>query len=251
MIPNELTKIKDWNDHWESVFKPKILTPKDFPTIITSLFKRYLPYNQHFRCLEVGCVPGRLLISFHRIFGYKIYGVDYSDKLNLVRKNVSVNKIKEYKVYKADILQFKPKIKFDVVFSFGLIEHFVNPTLYVAKMAGLVKNGGYFIIEVPNFRNVQYIIHLLSNKGLFETHNLKYMDVKKIEKLVSKVSSIKTLYAGYFGIIQDFPYKKVFPYNVLYTLSHNFNKIANKLSLDILLSNKWTSPETVYIGRKI
>lgn len=251
MKPNELTEKKDWNDHWDTISKPKVLTKRDFPTIITSLFKKYLPFNPHFRCLEVGCVPGRLLIAFHKMFGYKIYGVDYSDKINLVRKNMSVNKIKEYKVYKADILKFKPKIKFDVVFSFGLIEHFKDPTLYIAKMASLVKKGGYFIIEVPNFRNVQYIIHLLSDRSLFEIHNLEYMDAKKLEKLVQLVCPMQTLYAGYYGIIQDFPYKKIFPHNILYYLTHGFNHLVNKLTLDVLLANKWTSTETVYIGRKL
>ncbi len=251
MKQNTLTKIKDWNKHWDDIFRVKILKNEDFPAVITSLIKKYLPYNPLFKCLEVGCVPGRFLIAFHRTFGYEIYGVDYSGKIDLVRKNMAINNIKDYEVYKADILKFEPKMKFDVVFSFGLIEHFIDPTPYVRKMADLVKKGGYFIIEVPNFRNLQYIIHYFSRRNLFETHNLEYMDVKKIESLVNKVSSMITIYSGYFGIIQDFPYKKTFPNNLLYHFSHGFNLLANKLSLDILLSNQWASPETVYIGRKI
>lgn len=250
MKSNELTEKKDWDDHWDN-FTPKVLKKKDFHTIFTSLIKRYLPYNTNFRCLEVGCIPGSLLINFHKLFGYQIYGVDYSDRIDVFKKNMSINKIKQYKIYKADILKFKPRISFNVVASFGLIEHFLDPTPYIAKMAKLIKKGGYLLIEVPHFRNIQYIIHYLSNRSLFETHNLEYMDAEKLEKLVQLVYPMQTLYAGYYGIIQDFPYKKIFPDNILYYLTHGFNHLVNKLMLDVLLANKWTSTETVYIGRKL
>lgn len=224
---------------------------RDFHKIFTSLFKKYLPYNTKFTCLEVGCVPGSFLINFHKLFGYKIYGVDYSDRIDLFNKNMKVNRIKNYKVWKADILKFRPNIKFDVVVSFGLIEHFLDPAPYVTKMASLVKKGGYYIIHLPNFRNLQYIIHYLSNKDLFKTHYLEFMDANKLEELVKKVTPIKTLYSGYYGIIQDFPYKNIFPHNVLHNLSHSLNIIINKLSFDVLLANPWTSTETVYIGNKL
>lgn len=162
-----------------------------------------------------------------------------------------INNIKDYQVYKANILEFKLNIKFDVVASFGLIEHFIDPTPYITKMASLVKRGGYLIIHVPNFRNFQYLIHLLSDRQLLEKHYLEYMDAGKLEKLVTRICPIKTLYAGYYGIIQDFPYKKTFPYNFLNFLSHNFNVITNRFSLNTLFSNRWTSPDTVYIGRKL
>ncbi len=250
MKPNTLTNKTHWNNQWKSI-KPKFLTEADFHTLFTSVFKKYLPYNPDFTCLEVGCVPGNLLIEFHRIFGYKIYGVDYSDKIGLFRKNMQVNNIKNYKVYKADILKFKSQLKFDVVSSFGLIEHFVDPSPYIIKMFSLVKKGGYFVIHLPNFRNIQYLIHLLSDKKLFETHYLEFMDADKLEILVAKICRVKTLYAGYYGIIQDFPYKKTFPHNLLHYITHKFNFFADRFFLNTLLANRWTSPDTVYIGKKL
>lgn len=246
---NTLTKKENWDQHWYKIFKPVRLTKKDYHKIFTNFFTRYLPYNPNYTCLEVGCVPGGLLINFHKIFGYKIFGIDYSDRIDLFKKNMSINNIKDYKVWKADILKFITKNKFAVVASFGLIEHFIDPTPYISKMASLVKKDGYFIIELPNFRYLQYIIHYLSDRSLFKTHNLTYMNAHKLEKLVKKVTGMKTLYAGYYGIIQDFPYKKTFPHNLLHHLSHRFNLLVSKFSLDVLLANRWTSTSTVYIGK--
>lgn len=251
MIDNRLTTKKHWDEGWKTNFKPKVVTEADYHSVFTGLFKKYLPYNKNYKCLEVGCVPGNLLIEFNKIFGYKIYGIDYSDRIDLFKKNMQLNKIKDYKIWQADILKFQTKIKFDVVFSYGLIEHFVDPTPHVYKMASLVKKGGYYIIHVPNFRYLQYILHYITDKSLFETHNLKYMNSKEIRKLVEKTTGIKTLYAGYYGVIQDFPYKNKFPHNFLHHLTHKFNILMNKFSLDLFLANPYTSTQTVYIGRKL
>lgn len=249
MSSNALTKREGWDVHWDKMFKPVRLSKKDYHKIFTNFFTKYLPYNPKYTCLEVGCIPGGLLINFHKVLGYKIFGVDYADRIGLFKKNMSINKIKDYKVWKADILKFKPKQKFDVVSSFGLVEHFTDPSPYILKMASLVKKGGYYIIELPNFRYLQYIIHYLSNKELFKTHNLKFMDAHRLERLAHQVTGMKTIYTGYYGIIQDFPYSKTFPLNLLHHLTHGFNMAASKFSLDVLLANPWTSTSTVYIGK--
>lgn len=248
---NKLTTKKHWDEGWKRNFKPSIITENDYPAIFTTLFKRYLPYNKKFTCLEVGCVPGNYLIDLQRIFGYQIYGVDYSDRIDMLHETMKLNGIKQYKVWQADILQFDIDMQFDVVFSVGLIEHFRDPTLCIRKMSSLVKKGGYFIINVPHFRNLQYLIHYISNKNLFETHNLEYMEAKKMKKLVENVVQIQTLYSGYFGTIQDFPYQNKFPHNALYHLTHRFNTFMNRTQLNIFLANPITSTDTTYIGKKL
>ena len=251
MAHNEIINKKYWDNHWENVFKPTLITKNNYYSLFTSLFKKYLPYSKNFTCLEVGCVPGGFLINFKKIFGYKIYGIDYSDKIDFLKKNMSENKIKDYTVWHADLLKFKAKLRFDVVSSFGMLEHFIDPTPYIIKMTSLLKKGGYLIVEMPNFRNLQYILHYLNDKELLKKHNLKYMDINKLEKLISKNLHMKPIYAGYFGIIQDFPFKKSFPHNLLHYLTHRFNGVVNKLSLDVTLANPWTSTSTVYIGKKL
>ncbi len=250
MKSNRLTRREYWDDHWKT-FKPKIITEKNIQNIFPSLFKKYLPVNHKFRCLEVGCVPGDLLIALNKIFGYRPVGVDYNNKIDLIRKNMRKNGITDYKVYKADIFKFEPKEKYDVVCSFGLIEHFSDPKPCIGKMASLVRKGGYYIVHVPNFRWLQYIIHYFSDKELFDTHNLKYMDIDNLEKVIHEVASVETIYAGYFGIIQDWPKTGFLPMDIIHYLTHGFNIIADKLGLNTLLANRYTSTDTVFIGRKL
>lgn len=245
-----LIKKKEWESHWKS-YKPKVLSKNDIVSIFTGLIKNYLPVNSRYWCLEIGCVPGELLISFNKLFGYKLAGVDYSDHIELVKENMKLNKIKDYKIYKSDLFKFNPGKKYDVVSSFGLIEHFTDPKPCIKKMASLVKRGGYLIIHVPNFRWFQYLVHYFSNKKLLETHNLKYMDIDNLEKIIHEVTKVKTIYTGYYGIIQDWPKTGFFPADILHYLTHGFNMLINKLKFNVILSNKYTSTDTIYIGKRL
>lgn len=249
MNMDRLTTRESWDKHWAEV-RLKVLTVKDFDRIIEGLIKRYLPYNKNYDVLEVGCVPGNYLIAFHKVFGYKPCGVDYSEAIDLVAKNMKKNGIKDFKIYRADFLKFNPGRKFNVVFSFGFLEHFTDPLPYVKKMNRLVKKGGYLIIQMPYLRKIQYLIHYLSNKELFKTHNLKYMDINKLMPLIEQLEEYQTLYAGYYGVFHDWPRTGGIISKFLFFLTHGINFINNKLNLNSILANSFTSTEVIFIGKK-
>ena len=149
--------VEGWNRFWKS-YKFKKITKEYF---LFDLFTKFLKSSKDKRCLEVGCIPGNFLIAFKKNFSYKIYGVDYSDKEELFHTNMRYNGIKDYTFFKEDFLSFNPNFKFDVVSSFGFIEHFNNPEPYIKKMIDLLKKDGVLIIGFPNFRRGQYLLHRL------------------------------------------------------------------------------------------
>ena len=56
---NDLTNTKYWNRNWESFVYTNKITFSD-------LFLKYLPINESYKCLEIGCVPGRFLAFFNK-----------------------------------------------------------------------------------------------------------------------------------------------------------------------------------------
>jgi len=48
-------------------------------------------------------------------------------------------------------LGFNNPHKFDIVASFGFIEHFTNWVEILESHISLLNNNGYLIVEVPNF----------------------------------------------------------------------------------------------------
>ena len=91
------------------------------------------------------------------------------------------------------------KFKFDVVASFGFIEHFTNWEDIFLKHIELVNDNGYLIMEVPNFiGNFQNFLHKNFDKKNYEHHHIPAMDIDNWADIL-KTNGFRILYKGYFG----------------------------------------------------
>jgi SAM-dependent methyltransferase len=141
----------------------------------------HLPRGSHLRFLEVGAAPGRNLVQFRRRFGYDPYGVEYTDAgMRLMEATLRAHGIPESHAIHADFFaegfQAAHRESFDVVGSFGFLEHFGRPKEVVRKHLDLVKPGGTLVITIPNFRYLNYYLKAFYNKSFIPTHNLDLMD---------------------------------------------------------------------------
>ncbi len=191
MVKYKVSDHAEWTKRTSGI-QPAIV--KD--VLFSDIFKKYLPYNSNMTCLEIGAIPGRFLVFFHREFGYKIEGLDFADNTEAFTRTMVANKIKDYKFIKKDIFKYSPTRKYDVVASFGFIEHFDDTERVIKKHCSLVKSGGYLIITLPNFRYLQYAYHRLLDRENLDIHNTSIMSLNKICKLV-QAEGFMTLYSGY------------------------------------------------------
>ena len=98
-----------------------------------------------------------------------------------------------------DVLTYKSLKKYDIIFSSGFIEHFENFEEVIRIHTRLVKDKWYVIITAPNFAgSVQKYLHEKLDKKNLDRHNLKAMDVKKWEEIVTD-EGFKIIKSGYFG----------------------------------------------------
>jgi predicted SAM-dependent methyltransferase len=95
-------------------------------------FKDYIAKLEAKSILEVGCLSGELKDAV---------GADGID-----------TEPQRDDVIKADIREFKPKKKYDLAFSSGLLEHYTKEEAVeiIKAMAGTVRKGGYVLSYVPN-----------------------------------------------------------------------------------------------------
>lgn len=188
---HKLTSKKFWNNSWKK-FKIK----GDY--MFHDLLKRHFLKNKNKTCIEIGCVPGRFLFYLAKNFKYKVYGVDFAET-NKMRDFFKSEKI-PIKIYQKDFLKFKTKVKFDVVCSFGFIEHFDDYETIFKKHVDLLNKNGKLIIEMPNFRYGQKILHSLFDKPNLKRHNLEIMNLIKLKELCKKYD-LNILYLNYFKTI--------------------------------------------------
>lgn len=73
------------------------------------------------------------MIYLNKEYGYRVSGIDYSKHMDYVRKNLRNNGIDDAELFNADLFQFNPDKKYNVVFSSGFVEHFDDYVSVVGK----------------------------------------------------------------------------------------------------------------------
>ena len=150
-------------------------------------------------CIEVGCFPGGILSCFGEI-GYELHGIDLTPRIEhdlpiwLNSKGYHVGKFT-----REDFTRFNPKTEYDIVASFGFIEHFSDWQAILLKHASLVKKGGLLVVEAPNFRGlVQRLLHFLFDKKNYERHNIDSMKPDEWGKIANDLG-FEVIFCGFFG----------------------------------------------------
>jgi SAM-dependent methyltransferase len=163
--------------------------------------KRYLQEEKNKTAFELGSFPGAFLPTIGR-YHYKLSGIDFnprnSDELPMWLKSHGVD---VGNFYSGDLFEFvhNNNHQFDLVCSFGLIEHFENFDELIGMHIRLLAPGGKLIITTPNFRGLmQYLPHKIFDSYNLSKHYLPSMSPKKWKKIIED-EGLTVMHAGYFG----------------------------------------------------
>lgn len=168
-----LTRPAYWDDVWTTKGGRGREVLRARPTryhraVLDDLLAAQLPHTPGRRFLEVGCAGGSWLVYFRLEFGYAVTGCDSSPAgCRLARANLAAAGA-EGTVIESDF--FTLVGEHDVVFSAGLVEHFVDPAPVFAKLASLTAPGGILVTLVPNLTGLSGLYHRLWKPETFETH---------------------------------------------------------------------------------
>lgn len=165
--------------------------------IFSNLLVKFLPFGHHTKqFIEIGCAPGSIMTYFHHEMGYEVSGVDYSSK-EIIDSYLQSQGIQNYHLYFGDFNQMEINERFDVVSSFGLIEHFNNYSEIIDKHKQLVNPGGYLVLEMPNLRFFNWLMYRLLNPKLLRMHNLKVMSKNALKQAVAD-NEFEILFNNYY-----------------------------------------------------
>lgn len=149
-------------------------------------------------CMEIGCFPGTYL-SILGDLGYQLNGIDFCDNLSTMVPALSDMGYDLGSFLQEDFLVFNPVKTYDVVASFGFVEHFTNYKELLVKHIEMVSPEGYLIIEAPNFiGSFQKVFHEKFDKENLTRHYLPAMDIGAWKKIAEE-NDFEILFCGYFG----------------------------------------------------
>jgi 2-polyprenyl-3-methyl-5-hydroxy-6-metoxy-1,4-benzoquinol methylase len=108
--------------------------------------------KEELEILEIGCAPGSLLERIHSLRPqHRLHGIDYATRgVERTRQRLRELGI-EATVQQGDIRSADLRRKYDLVLSFGLIEHFTDPSAMIGYHARAAVPGGQVVVTVPNY----------------------------------------------------------------------------------------------------
>ena len=122
--------------------------------------------------LELGCARSVWLPYFHRQFGFRIVGLDYTEIGCAQARAVLATSAVSGEIVHADL--FTPPTamlnKFDVVVSFGLVEHFSDTAAVLSACARFLKPGGVMITTIPNFSGWLGAMQRRFDRAVYDIH---------------------------------------------------------------------------------
>ena len=255
-------RVKDWDDYYITEKNIHIPPKKGFFVsydifLCDSILESYLPKHKNGlenapKICEIGCGDGKLVSKLAKKFGYKPFGIEYSKPAINQAKKLGVNII-EGNVFDKALLD-KYSNFFDIVYSYGFIEHIKPPEKVVDTHLSLLKPGGYFFIQMPRLKGFNYQRIKFFRPDLLSLHNLEIMEAEKLRALCKR-SNVKELFCRNYGTFKlRVPMnRKNSKYYLLkfaclseYILNPIFRLLFDRRGFE----TKLFSPAVIFIGKK-
>jgi len=130
--------------------------------------------------------------------------LDYFVHQPLVDELLETNGLKkdDIKIIETDLFTFKPVEKYDMVLSFGLIEHFADTRAIIQTHLPLLNPGGTLFITLPNFTGVNGWLQRNFDPDNYGKHNIASMDLGLLRQIYTDLglTEIVVHYHGRFSV---------------------------------------------------
>ena len=180
---------------------------------------------------------------------YKVSGIDLTPYLlTRLPEYLNNNGVQVGSLYLEDFLNFNSTQQFDVVCSFGFIEHFTNFELVFQKHIDLVKPGGILVVACPNFNGLQKLFHAMLDYDNLKRHVLAAMDLQSWGKILKK-NDMEIIYHGYYRTA-DFWAEIPKNQKTRLRLGRLLSWATKKIDRYVDFPNPWLSPYMISFSRK-
>lgn len=183
---SDLTTAKDWDRaHAGQIFTYEQLA--NFPQFpwMPEVLKQLAPYEGG-RFLELGCSPGQVSAMIATRLRFRFEGVDFSDSAWLYTKNMETAGVRDAVLHRNDARLFQTETPFDVVGSFGLVEHFEDPLEMLDHHDRLLRPGGLCVVELPRFKGFPRLYKWAFDRPNLRKHNTRMMVVETFEEFARR-----------------------------------------------------------------
>ena len=201
-MEQNLTDRPFWQSFWESkkdlifYIKPNYV----FGDILAKLIAEKKIKN----AIELGGFPGYYATYLKKYRHLDTTLFDYFVHQELIDQLLEKNGLKpgDIHIIEADLFEYQPKTLYDLVLSFGLIEHFNDTKSIIETHLHFLKPGGVLFITLPNFKGVNGWIQRKFDNDNYAKHNIDSMDPRLLTDYCRQLGliEVESYYHGRFSV---------------------------------------------------
>jgi len=165
-----------WDQNWKFAgngLKPahkKNLFWKRLDSIFDSIF--FDLKTKNLRLIEIGAGASEWLPKLNNRYSFSVSGLDYSEEGCDRARHILLDAGIDGHIYYGDMYSPPKELlgTYDVVCSFGLVEHFSDTSEAVNACAKFLKPGGIIVTLIPNMKGLNGLFYKMLSKKIFDTH---------------------------------------------------------------------------------
>src|ERR1700761_553674 len=201
-MENNLTDRDFWKSFWES--KKDLIFHIKPDYVFGDILGKLIAENGFNNAIELGGFPGYYATYLKKYKHIQTTLFDYYIHQGLIKQLLEKNGLKEgdISIIEADLFNYTPEEKYDMVLSFGLIEHFSDTKAIIETHLQFLKPGGILFITLPNFTGVNGWIQRKFDLENYNKHNISSMNPKMLAETCKQLGlkNVESYYHGRFTV---------------------------------------------------
>ncbi len=246
-----LTERKFWEDYWNNK-RDQLIGPVHESGFHNRVLDAVIASNKNIKSsIELGGFPGTFSIYVKKKYDLETTLLDYFIDQSIVDDLLAANGLDQNAIHLIEddlTLDHPIEKKYDLVFSIGLIEHFVDTKGIIKRHLDYAKPGADLLIILPNFRGINGWLQRKFDKPNYDVHNIASMDLDLLKSIADKlkIENASTYYVGRFSIwLENYKTQNIFVKFFFKTL-FVFGKVYTRI---IPRESKALSPLIVLKGK--
>ncbi|MES2808432.1 MAG: methyltransferase domain-containing protein [Bacteroidota bacterium] len=197
-MDNNLTDRSFWKAFWESRIGLIFNIKRDY--IFGDILGKLKAKQNAKSAIELGGFPGYYAVYLKKYENMDTTLFDYFIHQGLINELLEVNGLKEgdINIIEADLFTYQPEKQYDMVTSFGLIEHFKDTKAIIETHLPFLNNDGVLFITLPNFKSINGWVQRKFDVENYNKHYIECMDPALLAGIFKELG-LKQVESYYYG----------------------------------------------------